>query len=328
VTNIAKCVAQAAPPVLVTVIMLTVDQVRGVGNTTDAAYYLINVSVISAMGVLFMVLLAGAKPAGVRQKTVDLQQASATIGQMLNDLRKNKNVLIVFLINVLGFARNMSNVILLQANGALIGKVELFGRTFDTTTDTTWLPYLFGNISAAAALVLVPLINRRLKEKKELISCFLFWISFSACGVHVLCAAGRGQPRALWNQRHVYDHGLLFFMVFSFIGSFLMGVNQFIPLAMTAEISRFESEQNGLSYASAPYAVLTMSVKLGTALSTVIGLLIVSAGGYNQLVYQAGQITPHMQNIVMFAFKAIPGISTLLSAVPAFFYPLPVHGSK
>lgn len=180
-TNIAKCVAQAAPPVLVTVIVLTVDQVRGVDNTTDAAYYLINVSVISAMGVLFMVLLAGAKPAGVRQKTVDLQQASATIGQMLNDLRKNKNVLIVFLINVLGFARNMSNVILLQANGALIGKVELFGRTFDTTTDTTWLPYLFGNISAAAALVLVPLINRRLKKKKELISCFLFWISFSAC---------------------------------------------------------------------------------------------------------------------------------------------------
>lgn len=110
-TNIAKCVAQAAPPVLVTVIMLTVDQVRGVGNTTDAAYYLINVSVISAMGVLFMVLLAGAKPAGVRQKTVDLQQASATIGQMLNDLRKNKNVLIVFLINVLVFSFSWSSLL-------------------------------------------------------------------------------------------------------------------------------------------------------------------------------------------------------------------------
>lgn len=317
VTNIAKSVAQGAPPVLVTIIMLTVDQVRGAGSTTDAAYYLINVSVITAIGVLFMALLAGAKPAGVHQITVDTQQASATIGQMLNGLRKNKNVLIVFLINVLGFARNMSNTILLQANGALIGKVELFGRVFDTTTNATWLPYLFGNLSAGAALFVVPLINRHLREKKTyiLFSALDFFFSMAAYWLYIAQTAE--SPLRYGNS------AMYMIMTFSFIGSFLMGVNQFIPLAMTAEISRSESEQNGQSYASAPYAVLTMSVKLGTALSTVVGLLIVSAGGYNQLVYQTGQITPQMQNITMLAFMAIPGISTILSAVPAFFYKSP-----
>lgn len=314
VTNIAKSVAQTAPSVLVTVIMLSVDRVHGIGSTTDAAYYLINVLAITAMGVLLMALLAGAKPAGVYREQADTQQASATIGQMLTDLRKNKNVRIVFLINVLGFARSMSNAILLQANGALIGQVKLFGRIFDTTTNATWLPYLFGNLSAGAALFLVPLINRRLKEKKTyiLFSVLDFLFSMAAFGFYL--SRNADSPLRYGNS------AMYMIMVFSFIGSFLMGVNQFIPLAMTAEISRSESEKNGQSYASAPYAVLTMSVKLGTAMSTVVGLLIVSTGGYNQLVYQAGQITPQMQNTVMLAFMAIPGVSTLLSAVPAFFY--------
>ena len=317
VTNIAKSAAQGAPAILVTVIMLTVDWLRGVGNTTDAVFYLINVLVISGMGVLFMALLAGARPAGVKSTAVDLQQASVTVGQMLLDLRRNKNVLIVFLINVLGFARNMSNAILLQANGAFIGKVALFGKTFDTTTNATWIPYVFGNVSAAASLVIVPLINRRWKEKKTyiLFSVLDFIFSIAAYSFYVL------QPAD--SLLRYGNNAMYMIMVFSFIGSFLMGVNQFIPLAMTAEISRGESEKNGSSYSSAPYAVLTMSVKLGTALSTVVGLLIVSAAGYNQLVYQAGQTTPQMQNIVMLAFMAIPGISTLISAVPAVFYQTP-----
>ena len=314
VTNVAKSIAQGTPAVLVTVIMLTVDRVRGIGNTTDAIYYLINVSVITVLGALFMALLAGTKPAGVQQTIVDPQQASVSIVQMLTDLRENRNVLIVFLINVLGFARNMSNVILLQANGTLIGKVEFFGRSFDTTTDATWLPYVFGNLSAAAALILVPMINRRLKEKRT-------YILFSALDfIFSMCAFAFYMNLSADSPMRYGSHAMYMIMVFSFIGSFLMGVNQFIPLAMTAEIARNESEQNGRSYTSAPYAVLTMSVKLGTALSTVVGLFIVSISGYNQLVYEAGQITPHMQNIVMFAFMTIPGISTLISAVPAFFY--------
>jgi len=54
-------------------------------------------------------------------------------------------------------------------------------------------------------------------------------------------------------------------------------------------------------------------------------LWIVGASGYNQLIYQSGSITPQMQNTVMIAFMALPGISTLLSAVPAFFFQIPVQ---
>lgn len=322
VTNIAKSVAGTAPALLVTVIMLTVDAVRGAGNTGDAAYYLINALMIAGMGALFMALLARAKPAGVRQTAVDAEQASATVGQMLSDLRKNKNVLIVFLINVLGFARAMSNTILLQANGALIGRVRVFGMDFDTTTNATWLPFLFGNVSGAAALFLVPAINKRLKEKRTYILFSALDFVFSMAAYFFYLSQGAGSPVR-------YGNGAMYMiMVFSSIGSFLMGVNQFIPLAMTAEIAREESERKGLSYSSAPYAVLTMSVKLGAALSTVVGLMIMGAVGYNQVVYETGAITLRMQNTVMLAFMAIPGISTLLSAVPAFFYRPPTAAPR
>lgn len=321
VTNIAKSAAQLAPSLLVTVIMLTVDAVRGAGNTGDGAYYLINAAVITAMGAAFMWLLTRAKPEGVKETKVDREQASAGLGEMLSDLRRNRNVMIVFLINVLGFARSMSNTILLQANGALIGKVTLFGSVFDTTTNATWLPYLLGNVSAAAALFLVPAINKRLREKKTYILFSVLDFVFSMAAYFFYISQGADSPMR-------YGNGAMYMiMTFSFIGSFLMGVNAFIPLAMTAEISREESAKKSVSYSSGPFAVLTMSVKLGTALSTFVGLLIVSGAGYNQLVYAAGNIPAGVQNTVMAAFMLIPGISTLVSAVPALFYKAPADAS-
>ncbi|MBE6741957.1 MAG: hypothetical protein E7570_06585 [Ruminococcaceae bacterium] len=321
VTNFAKSMGQGAPPVLVTIIMLLVDLIRGADKTTDASYYIINAVTITALGVFFMVLLTRAKSAGTKSTNAQSKE-TATLKTMLIKLRENRNVRIVFLINVLGFARAMSNSILVQANGAFIGKIELFGKTLDTTTNATWIPFLFGNISGVAAMLVIPLINKRLKEKKTyiLFSVLDFIFSAAAYTFYVL------QPA----QSPVrYGNGAMYMiMTFSFIGSFFMGVNQFIPLSMTAIIAHIESKRNETEYESAPYAVLTMSVKLGIALSAVVGLMIVGLSGYNQTVYQAGDITPQMQNTVMLAFMALPGISTLLSAVPAFFFKLPENNEN
>ena len=316
VTNIAKSIGQGAPPILVTILMLLVDKLRGAGNTSDAMYYLINAAFVTALGAILMALLSGKKSSRISSKAVNTEKTVSLL-QMLEKLRENRNVRIVFLINVLGFARAMSNAILLQANGAFIGKVELFGNTFDTTTNATWIPYLFGSVSGTAAMFIVPIINKRLKEKKTyiLFSVLDFIFSMAAYAFYIL------QP-ANSNMRYG-NNAMYMIMTFSFIGSFLMGVNQFIPISMTAKIAHYDSKKNGTDYESAPYAVLTMSVKLGIALSAFVGFMIVGASGYNQLVFQSGDITPKMQNTIMFAFMALPGISTLLSAFPAFFFKLP-----
>ncbi len=318
VTNIAKSFGQTAAPIFVTVIMLVVDMIRGAGNTENAVYYIINAFCITVIGALFMLLLTASKSTKVSNSAVNTQK-TVSLMQMLVNLRENRNIRIVFLINIVGFARAMSNAILLQANGVFIGKVELFGKTFDTTTNATWIPFLFGNISGFAALVVIPIINKRLKEKKTyiLFSVLDFVFSMAAYSFYVLQPAG--------STMRYGNSALYMIMTFSFIGSFMMGVNTFIPLSMTAKIAHFESRRKGTEYESAPYAVLTMSVKLGIAICAVVGLWIVGASGYNQLVYQTGSITPKMQNTVMVAFMALPGISTLLSAIPAFFFRLPAE---
>ena len=318
VTNIAKSFGQGASPVIVTILMLLVDMIRGAGNTSDVLYYIINAVFITALGTAFMLLLTHAKSAQAKSSAAKAKE-TASLKTMLLKLRENRNVRIVFFINIIGFARNMSNAILLQANGAFIGKVELFGKTFDTTTNATWLPFLLGNISGTAAMFIIPLINKRLKEKKTyiLFSVIVFILSAAAYAFYVFLPAE--SPMRYGNT------ALYLIMTFSFICSFFMGINQLIPLSMTAKIAHIESKQNETEYESAPYAVLTMSVKLGIALSAAVGFMIVGFSGYNQTVYQAGDITPQMQNTVMFAFMALPGISTLLSAVPAFFFKLPAN---
>lgn len=316
VTNFTKSIGQGAPPIFVTILMLVVDMIRGAGNTSDSAYYLINALFLTALGVLFMILLTCAKSTRISNTATNPDKTTSLV-QMLGNLKDNRNILIVFLINILGFARAMSNSILLQANGAFIGKIELFGKTMDTTTNATWIPFLFGNITSIAAMVIVPIINKRLKEKKTYILFAVLDFIFSAVayGFYILQPEGSALR---------YGNGAMYMiMTFSSIGSFLMGVNIFIPLSMTAKIAHIESKRKGTDYESAPYAVLTMSVKLGLALSAVVGLLIVGASGYNQLVYQTGGITLQMQNTIMFAFMALPGISTLISAIPAFFFKLP-----
>lgn len=314
-TNITKSLGLGAPPILVTIIMFVTDGIRGAGETSDMEYYFINVLSVSIIGLLFSLPLLIRNPKLQRSATVDGLNR-VTLYQMIEVIRKNKHILIVFFINILGFARNLSNVILLQSNGALIGKIQLCGKTLDTTTNATWIPFLIGNFTSILALFAVPAINKRLKEKATylLFSIALFSFSVVAFIFYVLLPEGSALR---------YGNGAMYMlMVMSGIGSFLMGANEYIPLAMTAEIADIEVERGVNGNPAIPYAVLTMSIKLGAAAGVILGLYLVGKSGYNQLIYEAGAVTVKMQNQIMCAFMLIPGVSSLLSALPAFFYKL------
>ncbi len=314
-TNIMKTIGLGAPPILVTVIMLVTDRIRGEGGTSETGYYLINVLTVTAIGLLLSLPMLTRDRQSDRNASVE-RQSTVSLRQMIDVIRSNKYILIVFFINVLGFARDLSNVIMLQANGALVGKITLFGRTMDTTTSATWIPFVFGNVTSVIALFAVPAINKKLKEKKTylLFSGAFFIFSVAAWLFYIL--QPEGSPFRSGNG------AMHMLMVMSGIGSFLMGANEFIPLAMTADIASFEEQKTTQSNPSVPYAVLTMSIKIGVALGVILGLLLVGRSGYNQVVYETGAVTIKMQNSIMFAFMLIPGISALLSAVPVLFYDL------
>ena len=63
-----------------------------------------------------------------------------------------------------------------------------------------------------------------------------------------------------------------------------------------------------------------MSIKLSNALCVAVGLLLIAASGYTQVVYETGSIPVKMQNIIMFAYIGFVGVSALISAIPMFFY--------
>ncbi len=310
-SNISKTIALAVPGVFVTVVMTALSIIKGSGNYEDREYYFITALLFFMIGISCILLM-------YRKNTETVQSAESSetvsIKEMFAELKNNKMILIVFLINLIGFARSMGLIVCAQANGALIGKINLFSFQMDTTADATWLPGLFGAVSGFIGICIVPLINKRLGEKKTYIafSAATFVFNTAVCIFYWLlpegCALRYGNP------------ALYMIMAFQFVIGFLTAANTYIPLVMTADIVDYRLFKTGEHKEGVNYAILSLSIKLSNALCVAVGLIIIAASGYTQVIYETGSIPSKMQNIVMLAYIGIVGISALCSAVPMLFY--------
>ena len=109
-------------------------------------------------------------------------------------------------------------------------------------------------------------------------------------------------------------------MIIQFISGFLTSANTYIPLVMTADIVDYRLYKTGERKEGVNFAILSMAIKLSNALCVAVGLLMIAASGYTQVVYETGVIPVKMQNIIMFAYMGSIGVSAMLSAIPMFFY--------
>ena len=309
-SNIFKSAALAVPGVFVTVIMLLLNAVKGAGNYPDSAYYLITALVIMGLGTGLYLMIYFKN----REAVQDTPAAAVSMGDMFRELKSNKMILIVFLVYMLGFARTMALNVCVQGNGALIGKVNLFGMTMDTTADATWLPGLFGAVSGLLGVSIVPLINKKLGEKKTYIgfSVAVFLSAAAACAFYWSLPAD--SPLRCGNP------ALYMVFVLQFVSAFLFATNAYIPLIMTADIVDYQQWKTGRRKEGVNFAILSMAIKLSNALCVAVGLLIIAVSGYTQVVYETGHIPVRTQNIAMFAYFGFAGVSALISAVPMLFY--------
>jgi len=309
-SNIFKSVALAVPGVFVTVIMLLLNAVKGAGNYPDRLYYLVTALVIMVLGTGLYLLIYWKNRETVR----DAPAAHVSMGDMFRELKDNKMILIVFLIYMLGFARTMTLNVCVQANGALIGKVTLFGMTMDPTADATWLPGLLGAVSGLLGVSIVPLINKKLGEKKTHLAFNLatFLVAAALCGFYWSLPAE--SPLRYGNA------ALYFIMLVQFVTAFLFSSITYIPLIMTADIVDWRQWKTGQRREGVNFAILSMAIKLSNALSVAVGLLIIGVSGYTQVVYETGSIPVRTQNIAMFAYFGFAGVSALVCVVPMLFY--------
>ena len=309
-SNIFKAVALAVPGVFVTIIMLLLDAVKGAGNYPDRLYYLITALVIMVLGTGCYLLIYVKN----REAVKDTPAPSVSMKDMFTELKNNRMILIVFLIYILGFARTMALSVCVQGNGALIGKVNLLGMTMDTTADATWLPGILGAVSGLVGVSIVPMINKRLGEKKTHIAFAAGTFLFTAAVCAFYWTLPAESPLRYGNP------ALYMIMLIQLIFSFLFSTNSYIPLVMTADIVDYQQWKTGRRKEGVNFAILSMAIKLSSALSVAVGVLMIGISGYTQVMYETGFIPVRTQNIAMFAYFGFAGVSSLVCALPMLFY--------
>ncbi|MCL2494253.1 MAG: MFS transporter [Oscillospiraceae bacterium] len=309
-SNIAKSIALATPGVFVTIVMLLLNAVKGAGSYPDSLYYFVTALGVMVLGTACYLMIYFKN----REAVKDSAPQSVSMGDMFRELKTNRMILIVFLIYVLGFARTMTLAVVVQANGALVGKVNFLGTLMDTTADATWLPGILGAVSGLIGISIVPLINKKLGEKKT-------YIGFSAATfvcTTAICVFYSLQPAD--SPLRADTPALVLVMLAQFVTAFLFSANLYIPLIMTADIVNYQQWKTGQRKEGVNFAILSMSIKLANALCVAAGLLVIGYSGYSQVMYETGVIPPRTQNIAMFALFGFAGVSALVSAVPMLFY--------
>lgn len=141
----------------------------------------------------------------------------------------------------------------------------------------SWAIGLTSAISSMVTIILNPVINKKLGEKKYFIIAgfYGFAVSLISFLLYVLTPAETatgGVPflRSIWA-----------IWIYQFFLGFAYGPNGYLPMVMTADIVDYQEWKTGKRTEGTQFAILSMSNKLSNALSVSLGLLFIGAIGYS-----------------------------------------------
>lgn len=313
IANIFKTIGLAAAGIIVTVVMMVLGAVYPDGYP-DRLYYLVTALFLLVVGTALYLLIYFCSKETVKSTSSE----SFSFKEMFVELKTNKMMLIIFLTYILGFARTMALGIIVQAGGALVGKVyfpglsELFagGGELDPTSNATWLIGITGGVVGLIGVVVAPIVNKKFGEKKTFIGFAVYGGIVSAVSFAAYLFMPEGSP-----VRSGIG-AVIFIWIIQFFVSFMFSPNNLLPPIMTSDTVDYIEWKTGKRKEGVCFAILSMAIKVSNALAVAVGILLIGISGYIDGV----EVTVKMQNIVMFAYIAMPGISTVLSMIPMFFY--------
>lgn len=300
IANMLKSLALVAPNLVVPVICV----LTGSAVITKKEYIISAV----AMGV-FAVLTTAIMLRGSKE-VVKSEPNKMGFKEMFSELFSNKPLMIIFLINMLGFGRNMAVSIGVQAAAVLLDEVTIPGLNITLSGEN--LPIILGvgaAIPSTLSVVLTPVISKKFGVKKTFMA-FGIYGAIAAMGYYLLFAFGPEWFRSIW--------GIL---LGQFVINFMFGPHGFAPLIMLSDSVDYREMTTGKRTEGIQYSVLSLSIKLANAFSVAVGVFIVGLSGYVGTM-TFSQVTPHMKNVVMAAYWFIPGLCTALSMIPMLFYKL------
>ncbi len=300
ISNTMKSIAVAAPTVIVPIACVLTGSAT-IGTTE----YLITAAIISVIAIVLVALMLKTST-----EVVESKPDNASFKAMFTELKNNRMLLLTFLVYILGFGRNIAMNIQIQASAVLVHEVTVNIGSFSISLAGENLSTLLGigsGITSMISIVLAPIINKKLGTKKTYMVFGIYGAVVSTVCFCLYVFAGeifRTIPALIIMQ--------------FFIG-FMFGTHGYTPMIMLSDTVDYTEMTTGRRSEGVQYAVLSLGVKLANAFSVFIGVFIVGLSGYVGTMTYA-DVTPQMQNTVMVAYWLIPGICTLLSCIPVFFY--------
>ncbi len=301
ISNFMKTIGLAAPGLVIPIICVLTKS-----DVITEKEYLITALFIDVIGLIcYALLIFGSK------EVVKSAPSRMSFKAMFSEMKNNHNLLMVFLLLMLGFGRNMGMGIGVQAASVLFDKVTLPGGAVLSGEN---LPILLGigsTIGSVVSIIAVPIINGKWGVKK---TYFVFGIYGFAVSTISYVLYVIGGPGAIFRSP-------LAAVLYQFFIGFMFGTHGFTPMVMLAETVDYQEMKTGKRTEGTQYAVFSLGVKVSNAFSVAVAIFLVGLCGYQvQNAYAYAQAHPVVPNTILAAQWLIPGICTLLSCIPVYFY--------
>ncbi|NMP37379.1 MAG: hypothetical protein GX051_04545 [Clostridiales bacterium] len=235
------------------------------------------------------------------REAVTYRSNSFRMKEIIPYLKGNKPLMLVFLSSLLGFGRSIGFGIQAQASHVLIGTVHVGGITIGGENMILLLGITTA-VTSTASMMLMPAITKRLNEKKTFILMSVYG-GVTGTIAYLVYASGHNSVGAM--------------LLCLFFTGFMYGSHSFLPMVMVADSVDYYEYKTGKRAEGVCFAVLSLGIKIATALSVAAGLIIVGLSGYDA---NAEEFATHTKNIIYAAYVLVPGMASLLSMIPIFFY--------
>ena len=225
----------------------------------------------------------------VRERESAAAQRRLSFRELFGALFRNTPLLLVLLGSVLGFGR-----FIVQAGGAVFAVIAYDDEGLFTLLGAGII------IGLVVSSFVTPLLMRRWRPRTLAI-----WCGFGGALISVV----------------MYFFGyqnIVSVLVFLTLTGAAIGVFNVLQPSMIADAVDAAEERTGVRNDGISFATLTFTAKIMSALAiAAFGVVVVIAG------YQDGiEVTAAMRDTVWIGITLVPAVSTLLSAVPFFFYRL------
>ena len=302
-SNMLKSIGLIVPGIVVPIVC-------GITGSPDITKkeYMITALVVCGLALLFVVLMLCST-----KEVVKSEPQRMSLKAMFKELTSNKPLMIIFLINILGFGRNLAVNIGVQTAAVVFKEgftINLFGNPMEFAGENLQLALGIGSsFTSFIGIMLAPIIAKKLGVKKTFLIFGVYGLVMSTA-YYLLFVFGPDFCRSFWG-----------IFLGQFVISLMFGTHGYAPLVMLSDSVDYREMTTGKRTEGLQYSVLTLSIKLANALSVAIGIFIVGLSGY-KADQPAEAITPKMTYMVTGAYWLLPGICVGLSMLPMLFYTL------